>query len=227
MPYGCAVWPAWWTVGANWPDGGEIDIVEGINTNPTSVLFSHVNRLCYLMSGCRNQYTFHTGSGSDCFLPEKAPTSPDGRPTFTANVLHTICKTSPTDGTGCTLSDPDTSSYGQGFVTAGGGVFALLRDSTGIKIWRFARQSIPQDVHSGQPNPTSWPPPSAFLSTAECDIASHFSPQQLVLDITLCGGWAGGAYPRSGCPGNCTEHVSKGENFVGMSIMIPLEVALR
>lgn len=24
MPVGCAVWPAWWSNGPNWPDGGEM-----------------------------------------------------------------------------------------------------------------------------------------------------------------------------------------------------------
>jgi len=197
MPYGCSVWPAWWTVGANWPDGGEIDIVEGVNNN------------------ARNQYALHTGSGSDCVIPSKAPTSSDGRPAFTANVIHTDCRSSEGNDVGCTLSEPDSSSYGQGFVSAGGGVFALLRDdSTGIKIWYFARNSIPLDAHFGQPDPSSWPPPSVFLSAADCDIASHFSPQHLVLDTTLCGGWGGSDYPSSGCPGSCTEHVSQGENFV-------------
>ncbi len=30
MPYGCAQWPAFWTLTTgNWPDGGEIDMLEG------------------------------------------------------------------------------------------------------------------------------------------------------------------------------------------------------
>ena len=30
MPYGCATWPAFWTLSQNgsWPAGGEIDIIE-------------------------------------------------------------------------------------------------------------------------------------------------------------------------------------------------------
>jgi hypothetical protein len=49
MPTGCGTWPAWWQNGPNWPYGGEIDILEGVNA------FS------------QNQVSIHTGSG--CRIP--------------------------------------------------------------------------------------------------------------------------------------------------------------
>ncbi|KAG9122674.1 hypothetical protein FRC07_000855 [Ceratobasidium sp. 392] len=45
-PHACGAWPAFWTVGPNWPHGGEIDIFEGVHEST------------------KNQATFHTGSGT-------------------------------------------------------------------------------------------------------------------------------------------------------------------
>ncbi|KAF8505398.1 glycoside hydrolase family 16 protein [Russula emetica] len=208
MPFGCSVWPSFWLVGPNWPNNGEIDVVEGVNNKQM------------------NQYTFHTGANQNCSIPKQAP-KVDGGSTFTGTVLNTICMSSPSSNTGCAFLDTCKSSFGQGFANAGGGAFALLWDNDGFKIWHFERQSIPHDVYSGNPNPVSWPPPKAFLSADNCDVDSFFSPQRLILDITLCGGWASSDYPNSGiyipnsgCPGTCTRQVTTGSNYVNAAWLI-------
>ncbi|KAI0305885.1 glycoside hydrolase family 16 protein [Multifurca ochricompacta] len=194
MPHGCAVWPAWWSVGPNWPDGGEIDVVEGVNNHAT------------------NQYTFHTGQQTGCSLTRNSH--------FVGNMLGTECKSSADNNAGCAFADSKPTSFGHGFNMIGGGVFAHLWDSTGIKIWHFERQSIPQDILSKKPDPSTWPTPVAFLTSTSCDISSHFHDHKLVLDITLCGGWASGDYPSSGCPGTCSDLVTKGANFTSAKWMI-------
>lgn len=167
---------------------GEIDIVEGVNNQGT------------------NQYTLHTSSG--CSL--------DNQVTATAKSLsHTSCESSGTDNSGCAFKDTTSSSYGQGFNAAQGGVFAHQWDTTGIIIWHFTRDAIPADITSGNPDPSTWPTPAAQFSSTSCPIEEHFYNHTLTIDTTLCGDWAGSAYASSGCPGTCEEAVADPSNFSG------------
>jgi hypothetical protein len=197
MPIGCSVWPAWWSVGPNWPEGGEIDVIEGVN-----------NQIV-------NQYTLHTSEG--CTLNNTI-----GK-TFvstTAQVVNTRCAVSGADNTGCAFLDTDTRSYGQGFNNIGGGIFAHLWDSTGIRAWHFPRSEIPADIDAKKPNPDNWGPPAAFFSGGTCDMQHHFFDHTLIFDTTLCGDWAGSVYQFSGCPGTCAQAVANPANFVGALVYL-------
>lgn len=201
MPHGCGVWPAWWTVGPNWPSGGEIDIIEGVNEQTT------------------NQMTLHTATG--CNLDTNPPDpSSGGNSAFTSKVLSTDCDAFANSNAGCAFLDSDTQSYGHGMNTNKGGVFAMLWDDSGVKIWHFRRSDVPADLSSGNPDPTSWPTPQAFWSSSLCNTGQFFSQHQLVIDTTLCGDWAGSVYNLPGqgpdggsCPGTCASQVADPSNF--------------
>ncbi|KXN87445.1 putative glycosidase C21B10.07 [Leucoagaricus sp. SymC.cos] len=187
MPWGCSIWPAYWSVGPNWPTGGEIDVFEGVHNQPT------------------NQYTLHTSEGCTASIGNVKISSHPGQ--------TTQCATIGGDNTGCAYIDSDTTSYGQGFNDAGGGVFAHLVDDTGITAWHFPRDKIPDNIKSGTPDPSNWLEPSAFWSSATCNTAQHFHDHSLVIDTTLCGDWAGATYRSAGCPGTCEEAVADPKNF--------------
>ncbi|KAK5005660.1 hypothetical protein LTR28_007439 [Elasticomyces elasticus] len=48
MPHGCGTWPAYWLVGPNWPSNGEIDIIEGVNTNVANSISLHSSPGCQI-----------------------------------------------------------------------------------------------------------------------------------------------------------------------------------
>ncbi|KAI9629513.1 hypothetical protein KEM48_012983, partial [Puccinia striiformis f. sp. tritici PST-130] len=106
MPFGCSTWPAFWTVGENWPHGGEIDIVEGVNM------------------GTLNQMTLHSVPG--CKVKDKMSENASGK------VIHTDCDAT---GAGAYYTEnaqhwlrsnrPIERSLGKGFNDNGGGVFVM------------------------------------------------------------------------------------------------------
>jgi hypothetical protein len=83
----------------------------------------------------------------------------------------------------------------------------MERTSTYIKVWFWPRNSatVPAQVKSGaSPIDTStWGTPFAAFVNSGCDIASKFGPENIIINLTFCGDWAGSVYSNSGCPGNC------------------------
>lgn len=90
---------------------------------------------------------------------------------------------------------PSRASYGAPFAAAGGGVWVTELATTGINIWFYSRADIPTAVSSATDSidVSTLGTPAASYPSSSCDIDAYFGSQQLVLDITLCGSWAGQA----------------------------------
>ncbi|KAI0052819.1 glycoside hydrolase family 16 protein [Auriscalpium vulgare] len=184
MPHGCGTWPAIWEKGDPWPTKGEVDILEGVN------------------DVAPNQSTLHTSP--DCTMPSSRTES--GTPT------SNDCNTAANSNSGCGVKHNDANSYGPDFNSNGGGWLAMERTSSFIRIWFWQRDdaNVPTDVKngSGSINTDDWHTPDAYFPNTSCDIASHFSDNNIVINLTFCGDWAGSAYGSSGCPGSCVDFVN-------------------
>jgi hypothetical protein len=197
--HGPTVWPAFWAVGPGWPNGGEIDIVEFVNEYTT------------------NQNTLHTGTNGVCMSsssvgPLYKSANGTTSQSFTGNLISTQCLSSGSNNAGCAFTDGE-GSAGHPFNVAAGGVFATLWDDTQISIWRFQRDQIPQDIQDGNPDPGSWGTPVALWSNDSCNIAASFKDLSLVINITLCGDWAGADFNNGNYGGTCADAVANNTNY--------------
>ncbi|WVR03650.1 hypothetical protein IAU60_000645 [Kwoniella sp. DSM 27419] len=171
IPTGCAVWPAVWTNSraGPWPAGGEVDIVEGlygINENYSNDLFS-----------------LHTTA--ECRMPQNHSRG-EGR------VGNLDCR----GGTGCGVYGRGRKSFGVNFNNQGGGVFVMRRSMTiGFAFWFFSRgDTIPEGLSSGANslNEADLGPPLANFPNYNCDFPKYFDQHEIIINIALSGGWAGG-----------------------------------
>jgi len=196
MPTGCGTWSAFWSNGPNWPDGGEIDIVEGVH--------DYTN----------NQATIHTDVG--CTLPSSSSNALAISGTV---VGGTDCAALTTGNQGCGIRASTNNSFGAGFNANGGGVYAMKWDTTGIAVYFFPRGSIPADISDGAPQPDSWGLAQAQWPASSCAPFKFFNNHHAIFDTTLCGDWAGAVWDVTGIPGqgkSCAQitGVSTCEAFV-------------
>ncbi|KAG1725581.1 glycoside hydrolase family 16 protein [Suillus paluster] len=206
MPEGCGTWPAVWeTNESNWPFGGEVDIVEGVNDVEP------------------NQSTLHTSP--NCTMP--ASITQLGTPVLTD------CDTAANGNAGCGVQlTEDYNSFGPGFNSIDGGWctttnhvfntvaayrfsrrYAMERTNDYIKVWFWERHDIfaPFDATTGAwiIDTSLWGTPAANFPNTDCDLASHFDANNIIINLTFCGDWAGNSavYSASGCPSDCVSYV--------------------
>ena len=111
----------------DWPNGGEIDILEGVNNQQN------------------NHYAFHVGG-----------TCSQSGQSQTGYVDSTDCNVYNTGNAGCGGWADDTNTYGDGMNDVGGGVYAMDWRKKGIRIWYFPPDGIPKDILNGKPTTAGW-----------------------------------------------------------------------
>lgn len=163
----CGSWPAFWMLSTSrrWPDGGEIDIIEGINMQNGNSMALHTNNDCRIQNSTDMLGYVQT---ANCDI----------------NASGQEYKES------CSIKSGDTKTYGSGFNEAGGGVYAAEWTQDYISIWHFARDEISDDIVNDRPQPDSWGMPLGKFRGA-CKIDDKFRDLKIIFDVTFCGEWAG------------------------------------
>jgi hypothetical protein len=146
-------------VGPNWPSQGELDIYEGVHLND------------------HNQITLHTSPGCS---PNVGPGGETGR-----RVENADCGAGG-GYNGCGVVDNRPTSYGTPFNANGGGVYASLWTSQGIKVWYFASRDVPENIRHGNPDPDSWGVPAANYGNGGCDFDARFRDMSIVFGKCIC-----------------------------------------
>lgn len=188
-PFGCGVWPAFWTSGAdgNWPSSGELDIFEYWNNAKSEVSFhTSVSKV----DGCKLDKAQLNKKGCPQFDDKNKDLRPyDCQTNYTAFPPRLGCAPSP---------DHMVRKTGEEY-SNNPGVMAAEWTKEYIKVFYIPEAEIPEDLESGAPKPDTWDKyvisyyPFAASEKAHpgsCNLTGKgvSSAQTFVLNIELCGG---------------------------------------
>jgi len=173
VPYGCGVWPAFFTLApdAAWPDGGEIDLLEYVNSDVSKSSF-HTGGSCKLNPAAVSKY------GS---MPDR-------------NSMNYDCVTQYPDRLGCAPNK--WMKTGQEWARSPGVVAAEWTESF-LKIFYIPEHELPTDLLSDEPKPDTWDRWLFSYYPFE-GTGCTMQAQQLVMQIGFCGDWASKVWDQDG-----------------------------
>jgi hypothetical protein len=176
MPAGCGVWPAFWlTDESNWPTGGEIDVVEGVNYQSVAKTALHSTKGCSMddiPQGTKTG-TWDTSIG----IPNKKTGIPDMTMRYATNCF--VYDPHQWLNQGCVAVDKEGGTLGAPVNEKGGGVYALEWDPINrhIRTWVFTPHTkVPDNLrdaietasedeeHRVLPDPNEWPLPYGYFA---------------------------------------------------------------
>ncbi|KAJ4348177.1 uncharacterized protein N0V89_009549 [Didymosphaeria variabile] len=208
----CGTWPAYWLLGQqtvgtdDWPKGGEIDLLEGVNLDSAAAV------------------TLHTSAG--CAV-DNATSSIQSRAesAFMGSMSTSNCDVAAEDqdkNVGCSIQAPkltaqnNLATYGTDFNNAGGGVYAMEWTDSSISVWFLPRNSTTFASASSNAtqtlDPSTFGTPLAKFQGQGCDFQERFKNMRIIFDTTFCGDWAGKTWEESTCAAKtgaatCEEYV--------------------
>jgi hypothetical protein len=198
IPEGNGVWPSFWLTsvetGENvWACGGEIDIIEGVNSIDAKSSI--------------NVSTLHTSdkNGKTC-MNGKTPCNSSSRPDLTGCGCN---GESSCPDIGCPIISKIKDSFGHGYnANNPGSIYACeLTDDGEVNIWFFRKghdDSTIKDIDNGIINISNWNTKVAQFEKCK----GQFEDLHLVFNTAICGYWAGNTYPKDHSKSPCEKCVS-------------------
>lgn len=213
----CGSWPAYWLLGQqtvgqdDWPKGGEIDLLEGVNLDNAAAVTLHTSEGCAVdnaTSSVQGQINAEAVSFMGSMSTSNCDVAAEGQE---KNV-------------GCSIKAPSTSAksnmatYGTEFNNASGGVYAMEWTTTSIAVWFIPRDSDTYKSNFGSKaaseslDPSTFGTPLAKFQGQGCDFTERFKNMRVIFDTTFCGEWAGNEWEQSTCAAKtgaatCEEYV--------------------
>lgn len=188
VPYGCGVWPAFFTLGVGqaWPWGGEMDILEFVNDQGSMTSF-HTGHECKLDPAEVNKYRP---------MPD-ANEAANNHSQY--NCLTKYCATCTSLGCAPNVLPLRTGEQWAGMP----GVLAMHRMASFAKIFYIPEAEIPEGLDNGSDaSPDDWDrwiiSYYPFADSPQCpNPDAVMGPQRFILSIAFCGDWASKVWGKS------------------------------